>query len=72
MGVGLRGGFRGGFRGGCWVAGWVSVGCGVSFGGWLAVGLFLVDSGGFGWLFFVDLFYVAPNTQCRIFYGAFS
>jgi hypothetical protein len=28
--------------------------------------------GGFGWLAGVGLFYVAPNTQGRIFSGAFS
>ncbi len=69
-----------------WVAGWVlgrfQWGFGSRwFAGWVMVGLggsqwwfpFLVDSDGFGGGFFVVvLFYVAPNTQCRIFSGAFS
>ena len=57
-GVGL-GGLRGGLRGGF---GWLA-GSGVIFGGfqWLWV-----------WVFSVDLFYIAPNTQCKIFSEAFS
>ena len=54
-----RGGLRGGFRGGFW---------------WLAMVVSIF--GGFRWfwlwVFSVDLFYVAPNTQCKIFSRAFS
>ena len=45
----------------------------MGFGGWLVVGVIF---GGFRWfwvwVFSVDLFYVAPNTQRRIFSRAFS
>ena len=55
----------------------LAVGCRVARGGlwggswwWFP---FLVDFGGFGCeFFFVVLFYVAPNTQCKICFGAFS
>ena len=50
------GGLRGGFG---WVAGWVWV-AGSGFR-WFWV-----------WVFSVDLFYVAPNTQSRIFSETFS
>ena len=45
----------------------IVVGSGVGCGGWLGW-----VAGEFGWLAGVGLFYVAPNTQCRIFSGAFS
>jgi hypothetical protein len=84
VGVRLRGGCWGGFRGGGgvpgWVSGWVlgcgvgvgwvSVGCGVGFG-WLAGSGVISDGFGCGYFFFY-LFYIAPNTQRRIFSGAFS
>jgi hypothetical protein len=85
-GGGVAGWVWGGFRGGVglgWVSGWVW-GCGVGFGvgvGWVSVGLgglraVGVIFGGFRWfwvwVFSVDLFYVAPNIQRRIFSGAFS
>jgi hypothetical protein len=41
-------------------------------GGWVAVASRGGFRGGFGWLAGVGLFYVALNTQCRIFSQAFS
>ena len=60
----------GGLRGGSWwVAGWVSgwvwvAGSGGSHFLWIPVVL--------GVVFFAVLFYIAPNTKCRIFSKAFS
>ena len=72
VGCGVAG-FRGGLWGGYgwaagWVVGWISMG----LGGWLAVGVIFGGLRWFWvWVFYIDLFYVAPNTQCRIFSGAF-
>ena len=64
-----------------WVAGWLVVGCGMAhdgFVGWLAVVVPIFGRFRWFWMwfffffsFFVILFYVAPNTQCTIFSGAF-
>ena len=56
-----------------WFAVGFGVGCGVGLGGWLAVGFIFGGLRWFWvWVFSVDLFYVTPNTQYRIFSKAFS
>jgi hypothetical protein len=39
------------------------VGCGVGFGGWLAVGVFLVDSGDFGCGYFLLICFALLQTH---------
>ena len=45
---------------------------GVCGGLWVRLAVMVAISGDFGYGFCFILFYVAPNTQCKIFSGAFS
>ena len=72
-------GFKVGF-GSISVGVWLAVGCKVAHGGfveWLAVVVSTIGRIRQFWMwvffcFFVFLFYVAPNTQCKIFIRSFS